>query len=82
MLLGIGGDYSEGSGEDDINVGNNHQAVGVYVRFRVSASQARLPRDREQHHEAALVLGLFPQLPLRRFVVDDEERWGDSLLAT
>ena len=65
MLLGIGGDYSEGSGEDDINVGNNHQAVGVYVRFRVSASQARLPRDREQHHEAALAfaLGLFPQQP-------------------
>ena len=63
MLLGIGGDYSEGSGEDDINVGNNHQAVGVYVRFRVSASQARLPRDREQHHEAALAFALFPQQP-------------------
>ena len=37
MSLGIGGDYSEGSGEDDINVENNHQALGVYVRFRVSA---------------------------------------------
>ncbi len=41
----VGEDYSEGSERDDSNVENN-RGIGVYVRFRALASQARSARDR------------------------------------